>query len=478
VTIKTLSPILAGAITIEWQPIVEVASGRVVAAEALARFPNHATPTSGMFDLAHAEGVGPELEAACLRAMLRSRSELPPGVLATVNVSPKALCDPAMRAAWPRDLRGILVELTEQATAESATALAAVAELRERGAQLAVDDASTGYAGLLRLAHMRPDVVKLDRSLVAGAGDRVEQSAVIEALVSLARRIGARVVGEGVENIDDLTQLAALDVDCAQGWAIAAPARTLAPVSPSAIRACRRARTALLAGAATNPLLPGSAGTVATITAGLAGSRHPSDLHTALEQAAVALGVDTVSLSVLTGADESAVAAAPAIPDATSCPRLDRAAGHRFALREFDSAGDSVNSVDTQHYLLRDFPATASALHDNVLIEAHTVDAHADAAERALLTRLGFASLLLIPIRVGDRPLGVLEYCHRSHRRWTLQDITHARLLAAHLAGALARMPQPLRAPVPGRGDSRAGVGRRGRDRAISRSGGADRAAS
>ena len=245
----TPSRSIAGAITVAWQPIVEVASGDVVAAEALARFPERApTPTAEVFAQARAAGVGPALEAACLEIVLAARERLPAGVVASVNVSPGALCDELVQTAWPDDLSGVLVELTEQAASEDVAIDDAVDELRRRGAQLAVDDASTGYAGLLRLARLRPDVVKLDRDLVAGAQDKVDQRAVIEALVSLAHRIGARVIGEGVESLDDLIQLAALDVDQAQGWAIAPPAGTLTAVAPGAVATCRRARAALLAG--------------------------------------------------------------------------------------------------------------------------------------------------------------------------------------------------------------------------------------
>ena len=54
----------------------------------------------------------------------------------------------------------------------------------------------TGYAGLLRLSTLRPDIVKLDRGLVTGARHNDVQAVVVEALVSLARRIGARTLGE------------------------------------------------------------------------------------------------------------------------------------------------------------------------------------------------------------------------------------------------------------------------------------------
>jgi EAL domain-containing protein (putative c-di-GMP-specific phosphodiesterase class I) len=411
---------IAGPITVAWQPIVEVASGEVVAAEALARFPERApTPTVEVFAQARAAGVGPALEAACLQIVLAARERLPPGVLASVNVSPTALCDPLVRATWPEDLSGVLVELTEQAASEDVAIDGAVAELRHRGAQLAVDDASTGYAGLLRLARLRPDVVKLDRDLVAGSEDKVDQRAVIEALVSLAHRIGARVIGEGVESLDDLIQLAALGVDQAQGWAIAPPAATLADVASGAVATCRRARAALLAGIGEAEFDRPSAAALATITAGLAGSREPADLDLTLQRAAQMLNVDNVSVSVLT-ADPHA-----AQPDS------------RSELQEIITVG---GAPDTTTYQLADFPATERALRQDTLIETQLADVHSDPAERAFLNQVGYASQLLTPIQSGDHPVGVLEYLHHTHRRWTNRDIRHARLLAAHLASSLDRM--------------------------------------
>ena len=90
-------------------------------------------------------------------------------------------------------------------------------ELRNNGARLAVDDAAAGYAGLKRVAEIRPDFVKLDRGLITGSRYNLEQISVIEAIVSLSHRLGSLVIGEGVESFDDLATLAELDVDYAQG---------------------------------------------------------------------------------------------------------------------------------------------------------------------------------------------------------------------------------------------------------------------
>jgi EAL domain-containing protein (putative c-di-GMP-specific phosphodiesterase class I) len=391
------------------QPIVDIWSGSIVAAEALARFPTQPdiSPTA-VLARAHARGTGSELEAACLAAALRRRHEMPAGVLICVNISPDALVDRSVQRTLPDNLDGVVLELTEQAATEFGPAREALLELRSRGALLAIDDASTGYAGLLRLARLRPDIVKLDHGLVAGARDRVEQSAVIEALVSLSRRIGARVLGEGVETLDDLNHLAALDVDYAQGWVIAPPAATLPAVSPAAIAACRAARAELLSVTASTSLT-GSA-SISSITAALTGIARHADLYTAMRAAALSLGVDEVALSTLTDGDQ---------------------------LREVSSTS---GRPDRQRYRLADFPATRHALMTGTMVEAHVGDESTDGAERKLLERDGFVSLLLTPIISGNTPLGIIEVRHRSHRTWTTRDVSNVRTLAEHLAHALSRL--------------------------------------
>jgi EAL domain-containing protein (putative c-di-GMP-specific phosphodiesterase class I) len=393
------------AVRVVLQPIVDITTGELVAAEALARFAtSHVVEET--FAIAYAAGRGVDLEAACLRAAIAKRSEMPANVLLNVNVSPDALSHPKIRTLLQGDLSGLVIEVTEHAASDSSALATALAEVRRRGALIAVDDASTGYAGLLRLTALRPDIVKLDRHLVSGAGDRVDQAAVIDALVSLSRRIGATVLGEGVETLEDLGMLAELDVDYAQGWAIAPPAESLPRISDVAIRACQQARAAVMA-----PRLPdsGAATTVRAITASLAGSRRPSDLQAALTAASDGMNVDEISLSTL---DQNGML--------------------------FEASGTGPH--DRRSYDIRDFPATKYSLTTGVVTEAHVSDPSSDPAERALLVRDGLASVLIAPLGGPEDPLGVLEFRHGTHRRWTKRDVDLARTLADHVTSALLRM--------------------------------------
>ncbi len=250
--------------------------------------------------------------------------------------------------------------------------------------------------------------MKIDRSLVTGArGDDV-RSVVIDALVNLSHRIGARVVGEGVETLDDLIGLAELNVDYAQGWVTGVPAERLPATMPEVVRTCRASRRAMMSG----DLLAsrdGLAG-VHIITTALTASTDPAQLREVLTAASAELGVDAIDLSLL---------------------RDDG------LLHEITTVGDEL---DRRAYRVSDFPATQEAIRTNSTIEAHVQDPESDLAERELLARDNYASLLLTPVVASGRTLGILELSTRVHRQWTSADIARARTVADHVASSLLRM--------------------------------------
>ena len=119
----------------------------------------------------------------------------------------------------------MVVELTEhRPVADHPTLVAAVAELRLRDAKLAVDDAGAGYAGLQHLMLLRPDLVKLDRALVAGCDRDPAKAALIEMLGRFTGQLDAWVLAEGVERMAELESLIRLPVPLAQGYLLGRPA--------------------------------------------------------------------------------------------------------------------------------------------------------------------------------------------------------------------------------------------------------------
>ena len=394
------------------QPIVDVASGQVVAAEALARFPSLLDLTvDEVFASVRRAGRGFDLEAACVRAARSRTSALPDGVHLAINVSPDALGSPGVQTALNGDLDGLIIEVTEHPASDLPQLAEHLGELRSRGAQVAVDDVSTGYAGLLRLAGLRPHILKIDRSAVTSVSGSTERVAVIEALVSMGRRLGCALLAEGVESDEDLAALSSLDVDLVQGWAIAPPAAGLEPISPAIVAACLQARRELLWVTRAEPRSrAGGDVDIHHVTAALAQASRKVQLDRALVAAAETLGASLIGVSLL-GADGG--------------------------LREIVATGAPI---DTVVYYLADYPATADALRDGLMLEVHADRANSDPAEQGVLHRYKMASLLLVPLVLDEQPIGILELNRSRPHRWTVRDISHARSLAEHVTHALLRL--------------------------------------
>ena len=202
------------------QPIVHVDTGKLRAYEALARFPEHiGWEPSRWFAEAGRLGLGSALETSALRAALRSLPLLPPGALLAINVSAPTLLHPeVVELLTGEHAQRLVVELTERTGIEDLDDLAdSLVELRTAGALLAMDEAGCSWAGLEHIERLQPEVLKLQAELVRDIAVHPARQAMVEAMLGLARRIGAEVVAEGVRSSQDLYALADLGVDYAQG---------------------------------------------------------------------------------------------------------------------------------------------------------------------------------------------------------------------------------------------------------------------
>ena len=290
-----------------FQPVVELATGRPAGYEALARI-DVGTPRGPdeWFAQAHRVGLGEELEALALRAALDVPGR-PEGTFLAFNVSPRALLTAPVRAALPDDLTGIVIELTEHelfgAEGELETELAA---LRARGARVALDDAGAGYAGLQQIIRIAPDILKLDRALVHGAHADGSRQALLEALIGFASNTGAAVCAEGVEDLDDVRALVALDVTYAQGYGLARPGPPWPAPAPEATAAGAAEIRAGMRIATTPRGVAGAfAGGIAELADDLSSATTIDDLGAAIARAAGILGADDVALMGVDAATSS-----------------------------------------------------------------------------------------------------------------------------------------------------------------------------
>jgi PAS domain S-box-containing protein len=217
-----------GGPVILFQPILELASGKPVGAEALARFTGEPyRPPNEWFTDAASVGLGVELELSAMRAALSALDQLPAGTYLSLNAAPSTVTSPALREM----LRGgvvagrVVLELTEHVGVADYTELGrALDGLRAMGVRLAVDDAGSGFSSLQHILNLRPDIIKLDRALVEGIDNDPARRALAGALLTFAAEIGAQVVAEGIENQREQTVLRRLGVRYGQGFHLGRPA--------------------------------------------------------------------------------------------------------------------------------------------------------------------------------------------------------------------------------------------------------------
>lgn len=209
-----------------FQPIVDLHSGEPIAHEALVRceVQELASPQR-LIESALADGCLGMLGREARRTAFK---DCPAGAL-FVNVHPDEFDD-----GWltrPDDpmfthTDDVYIEITEDAPVERYRfAKTILTELRDRGIKLALDDFGAGYSNVMSIVELEPHIVKLDRSLVAGARMGTRQHTLLRSLVGLCADQGARVVAEGIETAAELDAVLAAGVHLAQGYYLGRPAR-------------------------------------------------------------------------------------------------------------------------------------------------------------------------------------------------------------------------------------------------------------
>lgn len=213
------------ALMMVFQPIYDVAAGRVVGVESLARFPDCATrPPRDWFEEAHSVGLGGELEVAAVRASLQALPFLPDDTYLAINISPSIVLDERFQALIEGVPAGrLVIEITEHAAVADYHQLSrALAPLRCR-CRVAVDDVGAGYSGLRHILDLAPDIIKLDMSLTRDIDRDRSRRTLARALVAFATGMGSTIVSEGVETAEELQALRDLGITCAQGYYLSRP---------------------------------------------------------------------------------------------------------------------------------------------------------------------------------------------------------------------------------------------------------------
>ena len=221
---------------LEYQPVVELATSRVVAVEALVRWRREQTPIPPVEFLSVAEESGlivslgeQVLRAACVQAAAWHASGRPIGISVNFSlrqVSAAGFAELVLDALADSGLSptALTLEVTERVLVEGAGSMVeALAQLRRHGVRLAIDDFGTGYASLAYLRRLPVDIIKIDPSFVAGLGTDATLGMLTATIVRVGRDLGIEVVAEGIERPEQLEQLRAMGCNLGQGFLVARP---------------------------------------------------------------------------------------------------------------------------------------------------------------------------------------------------------------------------------------------------------------
>ena len=241
---------------VHFQPIIELATGRLFEFECLFRpvMPMLPQSITAIVKAAIDTDRSIELDTFIIKLIFERGGQLNNDdsgrgpIHLSVNFTPASLLDPRFEAgalaAMVREAglspRLITVECTEQQAVSDVVPLQRqVKALRRLGFGFAVDDAGAGYASFTLIAALRPSIIKIDREIVDGIKLDDAKQALVEAFVSFSRRIGARLVAEGIETRGDLSTLVELGVELGQGFLLGRPEKE--PVMPRRVNIVRLA---------------------------------------------------------------------------------------------------------------------------------------------------------------------------------------------------------------------------------------------
>lgn len=222
-------------VAMHFQPVVDMAHmGQIFAHEALCRVrapDGSLLPGAQAFALAAQLGRQEELDLACqYQALQRKANDIGHGVLLFINIMPSTLLHDGWLAqfmAWLRDFdidrRELIIEVVESERVDAARLAERCDALRAQGLRIALDDVGAGFNGLTTLAMVRADFIKIDRTLVHEAqGSRV-RSVLLDTLVSMAERLGATILAEGLERPEDMAFCQGVGIRYAQGFLFSPP---------------------------------------------------------------------------------------------------------------------------------------------------------------------------------------------------------------------------------------------------------------
>ncbi|MCU1362952.1 MAG: diguanylate cyclase/phosphodiesterase with sensor(s) [Acidimicrobiaceae bacterium] len=224
-----------GQLTMHYQPILDLATLKVVGFEALMRWQHPergAVPPNVFITLAEQSSLILELGILALRESVTAASQWTPAdphaapPFVTVNLSSRQFRDPELVPSIVASLmesgldpERLVIEITESTTLlDIAETLSVIEQLNRLGIGIALDDFGTGYSSLSYLTLLRPKIIKIDQSFVSPPHPNVQNDTLLETIVSLGQKLNMTVLAEGIETEPQLQRLRELGCHLGQGY--------------------------------------------------------------------------------------------------------------------------------------------------------------------------------------------------------------------------------------------------------------------
>lgn len=211
-----------------FQPIRRIPEGEVIGVEALTRFvSDDGASADHWFNEAQSVGLGTNLELAALHRALAAAQAVPDHMFIALNLTPATCADPRIpglleHSRLPMDR--IVIDLNGPILTDHYRPLtAAIAPLRLRGLRIAVNGGEAGFTSMDQVLELHPDIIKLDRSFIAGIEDSQGQRLRVAAMAELARYVDAAIGAQGVETQEELDAVTELGIVAAQGYLLGRP---------------------------------------------------------------------------------------------------------------------------------------------------------------------------------------------------------------------------------------------------------------
>ncbi|AGQ32022.1 phage resistance protein [Serratia liquefaciens ATCC 27592] len=222
---------------IEYQPVFHTQSGTIGGLEALIRWQHPIEgriPPDLFIPYAESEGLIVPLTRHLFRLIAEDAPKLatalPQGAKLGLNISPSHLSAPSFHhdvyellAQLPGDYFTLVFEITERGMVEEGNALAEFDWLHQQGIEIAIDDFGTGHSALIYLERFSMDYLKIDRGFVNSIGQDTVTAPVLDAVISLAKKLKMQTVAEGVETAEQVSFLQEQDVNFMQGYYYSRP---------------------------------------------------------------------------------------------------------------------------------------------------------------------------------------------------------------------------------------------------------------